>query len=57
MYNIARKSSLSINLKKFRKEFPDQYDFFPQTWLYPSDFHELSEYVSKKNEKKKKAGD
>jgi len=29
MYNICRKSSLGVHLKRFQKEFPDQYNFFP----------------------------
>lgn len=41
MYNIARKNTLGTHLRKFQKKFPDHYNFFPQTWLYPSDFHEL----------------
>jgi tubulin polyglutamylase TTLL6/13 len=44
MYNISRKNTLGIHLKRFQKEFPDQYDFFPMTWLYPSDFYEINEY-------------
>jgi hypothetical protein len=52
MYNIARKNTLGMHLKKFRKEFGSQYSFFPQTWIYPSDFHELQEYNSKKLKKR-----
>jgi len=37
MYNIARKNTLSIHLKRFQKEFPDHFNFFPRTWLYPSE--------------------
>jgi tubulin polyglutamylase TTLL6/13 len=39
--NIARKNTLAINLNKFSKAFPDEYNFFPKTWLYPSEFHEI----------------
>ena len=49
MYNIARKNTLSIHLKRFKKEFPEHYNFFPNTWLYPSDFYEINEYYNKKN--------
>jgi len=55
MYNIARKNTLGIHLKRFLKEYPKAYNFFPPTWLYPSDFGDLTEYVAKKNEKSKKA--
>lgn len=58
MYNIARKNTLGIHLKRFKKEFPNHYNFFPLTWLYPSDFYEINEYYNykitksqKKNEK------
>ena len=52
MYNIARKNTLGIHLRRFRKEFPDHYKFFPHTWLYPSDFHEIQEYNTKKYKKR-----
>jgi hypothetical protein len=29
MYNICRKSTLGMHLKRFQKEFPDHYKFFP----------------------------
>ena len=41
MYNICRKSSLGMHLKRFQKEFPEQYDFFPATWRYPADFNDI----------------
>jgi len=53
MYNIARKNTLSIHLKRFQKEFPDHYKFFPQTWLYPQDLHEITEYNGKRMAKRK----
>lgn len=52
MYNIARKNTLGIHLRKFRKEFGSQYNFFPHTWLYPADLHELQEYNAKKMRKR-----
>lgn len=48
MYNIARKNTLGMHLRRFRKLFQDEYNFFPHTWLYPSDFHEIQEYNKKK---------
>ena len=47
-YNIARKNTLGIHLKKFKKEFPDDYNFFPHTWIWPSDLHEIVEYNTRK---------
>lgn len=44
MYNLARKNTLSINLRRFQKQFKEDYKFFPHTWLYPSDFHKIQTY-------------
>ena len=52
MYNIARKNTLGIHLRKFRKEFGSHYSFFPHTWLYPADLHELQEYDMRKKKKR-----
>jgi tubulin polyglutamylase TTLL6/13 len=41
MQNIARKNTLGMNLKRFQKAFPEDYNFFPRTWIYPSDFHDI----------------
>lgn len=54
MYNIARKNTLGIHLRKFAKEFPKSYDFFPMTWLYPADFYEINEYYNKKVSERQK---
>lgn len=53
MYNIARKNTLGIHLRRFRKEFPKkgEYDFFPVTWLYPTDFFDINEYYQQKMQK------
>ncbi len=31
---------------------PDQYDFFPKTWIYTSDFHEILSYNERKSKKR-----
>ena len=41
MYNICRKSTLAMHLKRFQKEFPDHFEFFPMTWMYPAEFHDI----------------
>ena len=41
MYNICRKSTLGMHLKRFQKEFPEDFNFFPQTWIYPAEFHDI----------------
>ncbi len=53
MYNISRKNTLGIHLKRFLKEFPKEYNFFPNTWLYPTDFYEINEYYNLKAAKRK----
>lgn len=55
MYNIARKNTLGIHLKRFKKEFPDDYNFFPHTWIWPSDMYEILEYNTKKQNQRKEA--
>ncbi len=52
MYNIARKNTLGMHLRRFKKEFGDKYNFFPHTWLYPSDFFEIQEYSARKLRKR-----
>jgi len=41
MYKIARKNYLARNLRKLQKLFPDEYGFFPRTWILPFDLAEL----------------
>lgn len=38
MYALARKNFLGKNLMKMKKVHPDDYNFFPQTWMLPSDY-------------------
>jgi len=37
MYVVCRKNFLARNLMKMLRFFPEEYDFFPQTWLLPSE--------------------
>lgn len=41
MFVLARKNQLGRNLKKMHKLHPDEYSFFPKTWLLPTDFADL----------------
>ena len=52
MYNICRKSTLGMHLKRFQKEFPDHFNFFPRTWMYPAEFHDIQEYAKQKESKR-----
>ncbi|CAD8088042.1 unnamed protein product [Paramecium sonneborni] len=38
MYSLARKNHLGRNLMKMRKQFPNDFKFFPQTWLLPAEY-------------------
>ena len=42
-----------MHLKRFQKEFPEHFEFFPQTWMYPAEFHDIQEYSKKKADKRK----
>lgn len=50
MYSISRKNYLAMNLGKLKKKFPNDYNFFPRSWLYPCDLGDLKSFMqSKKN--------
>eukprot|EP00359_Climacostomum_virens_P001382 CAMPEP_0204898068 /NCGR_PEP_ID=MMETSP1397-20131031/1080_1 /ASSEMBLY_ACC=CAM_ASM_000891 /TAXON_ID=49980 /ORGANISM="Climacostomum Climacostomum virens, Strain Stock W-24" /LENGTH=541 /DNA_ID=CAMNT_0052065869 /DNA_START=524 /DNA_END=2145 /DNA_ORIENTATION=- len=46
MFSIARKNYLGRYLKGMHKLFPEEYDFFPQTWVLPTDLSELRLHFS-----------
>jgi tubulin polyglutamylase TTLL6/13 len=41
MYVVTRKNHLARNLMRMKKAFPEEYNFFPQTWLLPQDAGEF----------------
>jgi tubulin polyglutamylase TTLL6/13 len=41
---IARKNLLGLNLMSMRKKYREEYDFFPQTWMLPSQYSEFRQY-------------
>jgi len=41
IYNLARKNMLGRHLMRMQKEFPSEYDFFPETFELPHDFKEF----------------
>jgi tubulin polyglutamylase TTLL6/13 len=45
MYAISRKNYLAYNLNKLRKLFPEDYNFFPRTWVLPSDLGEIKSFL------------
>lgn len=48
MYLLSRKNFLALNLKKLEKIFPNDYSFFPKTWIFPCDLSELKIINDKK---------
>lgn len=47
MFCLSRKNHLGRNLMKMRKKFQNEYDFFPLTWMFPSERSELRNYAEK----------
>ncbi|EGR29093.1 tubulin-tyrosine ligase family protein, putative [Ichthyophthirius multifiliis] len=47
MYSLARKNYLAKNLLKMRKFF-QQYNFFPDTWLLPTEYNEFRKFIEQK---------
>ena len=45
MYAISQKNYLAINLNKLQKIFPEEYDFFPKTWVAPLDTLDLKIFI------------
>ena len=41
---IARKNLLGVNLTNMKKYYPDDYNFFPMTWMLPQQYAEFREY-------------
>ena len=46
MRQITKKKNLANNLKRLKKMYPLEYDFFPRTWVVPNELNELRLYVS-----------
>lgn len=41
MYTLSRKNTLAQNLNTMQKAFPEEYNFFPETWILPKDHFDL----------------
>ena len=46
MYLISQKNYLASNLRKLKKVFAEEYNFFPRTWVAPLDTLELKLFLS-----------
>ena len=54
MLSIARKAQLAINLQRLRAVFPNDFNFFPDTWILPQDTKEFRKLFGEKTGKSKK---
>jgi len=36
MFNLSRKNYLARHLTRMANEFPEDYDFYPRTWVLPT---------------------
>jgi len=46
IYVMARKNYLARNLMRMQKVFPDEYDFFPKTWILPFENIDLRNHMT-----------
>ncbi len=46
MYLVALKHNLAKYLKIMAKAFPEDYKFFPKTWVTPYEFFDLNNYIA-----------
>ena len=46
MFGISRKDYLARNLKKMKGVYSDDYDFFPQTWLIPTELFDFKAHCA-----------
>ena len=53
MSSVAHKDELSRHINRLRQFFPDEFSFYPQTWLLPDDQESFEAYASGKKGKKK----
>lgn len=44
MYVLARKNHLGKHLNKMRKKFEKDYNFYPKTWMLPSEMSDFKNY-------------
>lgn len=44
MNQVSNKSYLARNLNRMAKLHPNGYSFFPQTWMLPSEMHDLKKF-------------
>ncbi|OMJ90247.1 hypothetical protein SteCoe_7451 [Stentor coeruleus] len=48
MHGICKKNYLAWNLNKMMKLFPNEYNFYPKTWVLPGDYIDFKQHINKK---------
>lgn len=51
IYHLATKNMLGRHLMRMQKEFPEEYDFFPATFVLPHDFKDFMALLGEKRNK------
>ena len=51
MQALARKNNLARNLTRMQKAFKEDFQFFPKTWVLPSDSNDFKNQFNKKKAK------
>lgn len=46
---ISRKNFLARNLMRMYKVFPEEYNFFPKTWVLPNESNDLRNHFQQNN--------
>jgi len=54
MYAITRKNHLARNLMRMKRAFPEEFNFFPATWVLPGDNIDFRNQFGKPNDPNKK---
>ncbi len=44
IHTLARKNLLGMNLMNMKERFPNEYNFFPLTWMLPQQYSEFRQY-------------
>lgn len=50
-YYLCRKNFLANYLQKLQSKFPEEYNFFPKTWVLPTGYNSLIEHASQNRKK------
>jgi tubulin polyglutamylase TTLL6/13 len=51
---LSRKNLFARNMLRMQKKFPEEYNFFPQTWLLPSEYADFRKQFENLSKNKKK---